>query len=41
LLVDLDLVQKRPFVFALGILGLLVAIGTYAYLRHAARPRRK
>jgi serine/threonine protein kinase len=41
LLVDLDLVQKRPFVFALGILGLLVAIGTYAYLRYAARPRRK
>jgi hypothetical protein len=41
LLVDLELVAKKPFVFALGIVGMLVALGTYAYLRRAARPRRR
>ena len=40
LLVDLELVAKQPFVLALGAAGLLVAVGTYAYLRRTARPRR-
>ena len=37
LLIDLELVAKAPFVLCLGFAGILVALGTYAYLHF--RPR--
>ncbi len=39
LLVDLGLVQRKPFIIGLGIVGLAVALGAFAYARHGARPR--
>jgi hypothetical protein len=33
LLVDLGLVDRKPFIIALGFMGLLVALGTFAYVR--------
>jgi serine/threonine protein kinase len=40
LLVDLDLVPARLFVVSIGLIGLLLAIGTYLYLRLAPRAQR-
>ncbi len=37
LLVDLELVAKKPFVIGLGIVGLAVALGAFAYVRQGAR----
>jgi hypothetical protein len=39
LLVDLELVPARLFVISIGLLGLLMAVGTYLRLRLAPRPR--
>jgi hypothetical protein len=37
LLVDLSLVQRKPFIIALGFLSLAFALGTFAYFRHKSR----
>jgi len=37
LLVDLGLVARKPFIIGLGFTGLLVALGTFAFLRWRAR----
>lgn len=37
LLVDLGIVARKPFVIALGCVGLLVALGAFAYVRRGAR----
>jgi hypothetical protein len=37
LLIDLDLVSKKPFVLTLGLLGLACAVGTYLWLFFAPR----
>ncbi len=39
LLVDLGLVAKKPFIIGLGFLGLLLALGALAYVRHNASRR--
>src|SRR5262249_17265514 len=36
LLVDLGLVQRKPFIIGLGFTGLFVALGTFAYARRRA-----
>jgi hypothetical protein len=33
LLVDLELVARKPFIIGLGLVGLLVALGAFAYVR--------
>jgi hypothetical protein len=33
-------VKRTPFVVGLGFAGLLVAVGTYAYVRRRSNPRR-
>ncbi|HYG36355.1 MAG TPA: hypothetical protein VEC99_16295, partial [Clostridia bacterium] len=33
LLVDLGLVARKPFILSLGIVGLIIALGAYAYVR--------
>ena len=40
LLVDLDLVSRKPFIVGLGLAGLLVALGAFAYVRRRSRPSR-
>ncbi len=40
LLVDLGLVSRKPFIVGLGLAGLLVALGTFAYVRRRSRPSR-
>jgi serine/threonine protein kinase len=37
LLVDLGLVSRKPFIIGLGFTGLLVALGTFAYVRRGPR----
>jgi hypothetical protein len=37
LLVDLNLVARQPFIIGLGIVGIVVALGAFAYVRRAAR----
>lgn len=37
LLVDLGLVARKPFVIGLGFVGLLVALGAFAYVRRGAK----
>ena len=37
LLVDLGLVNPKPFIIGLGTLGLAVALGAFAYLRRGAQ----
>jgi hypothetical protein len=37
LLVDLGLVSRKPFIIGLGVLGLAVALGAFAYVRRRAR----
>ena len=39
LLVDLELVARKPFIVGLGFAGLLVALGTFVYVRRKSRPR--
>ena len=41
LLVDLGLVARKPFVIGLGIAGLGVALGTFAYVRIKSRAHRR
>jgi hypothetical protein len=38
LLVDLGLVSRKPFIVELGLAGLLVALGAFAYVRRRSRP---
>jgi hypothetical protein len=38
LLVDLGLVSRKPFIVGLGLAGLLVALGAFAYVRRRSRP---
>jgi hypothetical protein len=38
LLVHLGLVARKPFIIGLGFAGLLVALGTVAYVRRRSRP---
>jgi serine/threonine-protein kinase len=40
LLVDLGLVARKPFIVGLGLAGLLVALGTFVYVRRGLRTRR-
>jgi hypothetical protein len=40
LLVDLGLVSRKPFIVGLGLAGLLVSLGAFAYVRHRSRPSR-
>ena len=37
LLVDLDLVARKPFIIGLGFLGLVVALGAFIYVKHGTR----
>ena len=37
LLVDLGLVNRKPFIIALGLLGLVAALGAFAYVRQRQR----
>jgi hypothetical protein len=37
LLVDLNLVARQPFIIGLGIVGIVVALGAFAYVRRGAR----
>jgi hypothetical protein len=37
LLVDLGIVHRKPFIIGLGLAGLVVALGTFAYARRQAR----
>ena len=37
LLVDLDLVARKPFIIGLGLLGLVVALGAFIYVKHGTR----
>lgn len=41
LLVDLGLVDRKPFIIGLGFIGLLVALGTFAYVRRRATVTRR
>jgi len=40
LLVDLGLVARKPFIIGLGLTGLVVALGAFAYVRHGPRAGR-
>jgi hypothetical protein len=40
LLVDLNLVSRKPFIVGLGLAGLLVALGAFTYVRRRSRPSR-
>jgi serine/threonine protein kinase len=40
LLVDLGLVARKPFIIGLGLTGLIVALGAFAYVRHGPRAGR-
>jgi hypothetical protein len=40
LLVDLGLVSRKPFIVGLGLAGLLVALGAFAYVRRRSQPSR-
>jgi hypothetical protein len=37
LLVDLELVARKPFVIGLGVVGLAVALGAFAYVRRGGK----
>ncbi|HTY86680.1 MAG TPA: serine/threonine-protein kinase [Candidatus Acidoferrum sp.] len=41
LLVDLGIVDRKPFIVGLGFAGLLAALGTFAYVRRRAQGKRK
>ncbi|MHB8523695.1 MAG: serine/threonine-protein kinase [Limisphaerales bacterium] len=41
LLVDLGLVARKPFILGLGLLGLVVALGAFIYVRHGTRAGRR
>jgi hypothetical protein len=38
--VDLGIVERKPFIVGLGFAGLLVALGTFAYVRRKSRANR-
>jgi hypothetical protein len=40
LLVDLKLVARKPFIIGLGLAGLMVALGTFAFMQHRQRLNR-
>jgi serine/threonine protein kinase len=39
LLVHLELVSRKPFILGLGLLGLMVALGAFIYVKHGTRAR--
>ena len=39
LLIDLNLVPRKPFVLSLGAVGLVVALAAYVYLLRVPRPK--
>jgi serine/threonine protein kinase len=39
LLVDLGIVERKPFIIGLGFAGLLVALGTFAYMRRRSQAK--
>ena len=41
LLVDLGIVDRKPFIIGLGFAGLLVALGTFAYVRRRAQEKQR
>jgi hypothetical protein len=41
LLVDLELVERKPFIIGLGFAGLFIALGTFAYVRRRSIASRK
>ncbi|MBU6402424.1 MAG: serine/threonine protein kinase, partial [Verrucomicrobia bacterium] len=41
LLVDLGIVNRKPFIIGLGFAGLTIALGTLAYVRRRAQPARR
>jgi serine/threonine protein kinase len=41
LLVDLGIVDRKPFIIGLGFAGLLAALGTFAYVRRRAQAKRR
>jgi hypothetical protein len=41
LLVELGIVDRKPFIIGLGFAGLLVALGTFAYVRRRAQAKRQ
>jgi serine/threonine protein kinase len=41
LLVELGIVDRKPFIIGLGFAGLLAALGTFAYVRRRAHAKRK
>ncbi len=41
LLVELEIVDRKPFIIGLGFTGLLVALGTFAYVRRRAQAKRR
>jgi serine/threonine protein kinase len=41
LLVDLGIVDRKPFIIGLGFAGLLVALGTFAYVRRRSQAKRR
>jgi serine/threonine protein kinase len=41
LLVELGIVDRKPFIIGLGFAGLLAALGTFAYVRRRAQARRR
>lgn len=41
LLVDLHLVDRKPFIIALGFMGLIVALGTFVYVRRRSMSQRR
>jgi hypothetical protein len=41
LLVELGIVDRKPFIIGLGFAGLLIALGTFAYVRRRSLTGRK
>ena len=41
LLVDLHLVDRKPFIIGLGFIGLLVALSTFVYVRRRSMANRR
>jgi hypothetical protein len=41
LLVELGIVDRKPFIIGLGFAGVLMALGTYAYVRRRAQAKRR
>jgi hypothetical protein len=41
LLVELGIVDRKPFIIGLGFAGLLIALGTFAYVRRRSQAERR